>query len=205
MSLERFNKYAKQWDTKPQRVEGALIFVDAIFKELNSNIKSYHALDYGCGSGLVSFALAEHVKSINGMDYSQGMIDVYNAKVKTLNMSNKITSSIHDINIQNIEENTYDIIVTNMTMHHIKNTDMFIKKLSTGLKKGGYLCIADLETEDGTFHSDNTGVEHFGFDSNNIKELYKKHSFENLRITKLQTISKPQNNYDVFLVIGQKI
>lgn len=204
MSLDRFNQLAKKWDSKPERVEGALCFVDEIFKTIKEDASNFNTLDYGCGSGLVSFALMEQVKTVTGMDFSTGMIDVYNQKIKSLKFNN-ISSLLHDINNQELDFNTYDLAVTNMTMHHIKDTNIFIKKLSSSLKPNGYLCIADLEIEDGTFHSCNDGVEHFGFNINNIEKLYKDNNLKNIIVKQLQVINKPNNNFSVFIAIGQKI
>jgi 2-polyprenyl-3-methyl-5-hydroxy-6-metoxy-1,4-benzoquinol methylase len=204
MSLDRFNKCAKQWDSKPQRVKSALMFVDEIFKNIKEDTSNFNVLDYGCGSGLVSFGLREYVSSVIGMDYSIGMIKEYNNKVSKLSFDN-ISSSLHDINNQDLDKELYDLITTNMTMHHIKDTNIFIKKLSLGLKKGGYLAIADIETEDGTFHSDNQGVEHFGFDTNFIKNLYLKNNLDIVVLKELQIINKEEKLYNIFIAIGKKL
>ena len=41
LNKERFNALAKQWDSKPQRVEGAMIFVDKIIESINKDIKNF--------------------------------------------------------------------------------------------------------------------------------------------------------------------
>ena len=99
------------------------------------------------------------------MDNSQGMVDKFNEKAKELNYKN-VKAIKHNINEQDLPKNEYDVIATSMTLHHIKDTNMFIRKCKESLKIGGYLCINDLENEDGTFHKkhNNDGVEHFGFD-----------------------------------------
>ena len=83
-----------------------------------------------------------------------------------------IFGNIHDINKEDLSVNQYDIVVTNMTMHHINNIEDFIFKLAHSLKVGGKLFIADLYKEDGTFHSDNTDVVHFGFSEEEIYQAF---------------------------------
>ncbi len=73
----------------------------------------------------------------------------------------------------------------------------------------GYLCIADLDTEDGSFHADNTGVLHFGFDRKELKELLGKTGFGEVNDTNAATIAKPvegrgEKEFTVFLLIGRK-
>ena len=202
--LERFNSSAKEWDKKPMRVEVATQFVNGILSNIDKDISNFDLLDYGCGSGLVSFSFKDKVKSITGMDYSKGMIDTFCEKFKSSGYEN-ISSRLHNINQDNISSESFDLIVTNMTMHHIKDTAMFINKLSSGLKKNGYICIADLESEDGTFHSDNDGVEHFGFDKEHIKSLYKSAGLDNIVVETLHNIKKENGEFPIFIAVAQKL
>jgi 2-polyprenyl-3-methyl-5-hydroxy-6-metoxy-1,4-benzoquinol methylase len=201
--MNRFDKLAQLWDSKPERVQGAITFVDKIKEHLPNNIENFDVLDYGCGTGLVSFGFSNKVKSILGLDNSSSMIDVYNEKANKVGMLN-IAAEFHDINEQKLQESKFDLIVTNMTMHHIKDTNKFIQKLTSSLKVNGYLCIADLKTEDGTFHSDNTGVEHFGFNTSSVMQYFKNQDLKNITCDILENINKPKNSYEVFYIIGQK-
>ena len=201
--MNRFDKLAKIWDSKPARVKGAMTFVDNIKKYLPSDISKFDVLDYGCGTGLVSFGFAKEVKSIQGLDSSSSMIEVYNEKSSKIGMDN-IKANIHDINTQDLKPSSFDLVVTNMTMHHINNTQNFISKLTNSLKQNGYLCIADLKTEDGTFHSDNTGVVHFGFELEKIQNYFEQNNLKNIKIDLLETINKGDKSYEVFCIVAQK-
>ena len=201
--MNRFDNLAKIWDSKPARVKGAMTFVDNIKKHLPYDISSFDVLDYGCGTGLVSFGFANEVTSIQGLDNSSSMVEVYNDKSSKIGLNN-IKANIHDINTQDLQASSYDLIVTNMTMHHINNTKEFITKLSNSLKQNGYLCIADLKTEDGTFHSDNTGVMHFGFELQNIQNYFEQNNLKNIKIDLLETINKGDKSYEVFCIVAQK-
>ena len=198
----RFDKLAKQWDSKPQRVEGAMKFVDYIKKNIDKDISRFDVLDYGSGSGLVSFGLANDVKSIIGLDYSLGMVERYNEKANKLNYPN-LVSKQHNIDEDSLSQNQFDLIVTNMTMHHIKDTTNFIKTLKNSLKKGGYLYISDLVTEDGKFHSmGNDDVEHLGFDKDTLYKEFEKQGFKNIKFNILHTIKKDYGDYPVFVISG---
>lgn len=201
--MGRFDDLAKVWDSKPERVEGAMVFVDKIKEHLKNDIKNFKVLDYGCGSGLVSFGFAGDVESVEGLDYSFGMINIYNEKAKYIGMEN-ICGYIHDINMEDLNENKYDIAVTNMTMHHINDINNFVNKLAKSLKTGGQIFIADLYKEDGTFHSDNTDVVHFGFEEKIVYQAFLDAGLKNIKIEKLHSIEKPTNTYDIFIAIGTK-
>lgn len=201
--MGRFDDLAKAWDSKPERVEGAMIFVDKVKEYLKCDIKNFIVLDYGCGSGLVSFGFAGEVSCVEGLDCSSGMIEVYNKKAKQIEMDN-IFGKIHDINKEDLSGNKYDIVVTNMTMHHVNNIEDFVFKLANSLKVNGKLFVADLYKEDGTFHSDNTDVVHFGFSEDEVYHVFFKAGLKNITIEKLHSINKVNTSYDIFIAIGTK-
>lgn len=205
---KRFDNLAKEWDMKPARIKSAMIFVDKIFevvetKQPNNNIDNFNVLDYGSGSGLVSFGMANKVNSILGLDNSNAMVEVYNNKATNIGMKN-INAKKHDINNEELDKDLFDIAVTNMTMHHISDIKMFINKLSSSLKDDGMLFIADLISEDGRFHNDNTGVEHFGFEIDHVMDSFKQNGLKDINIEILHTIDKEHNSYDVFIAYGKK-
>ena len=198
----RFDILAQQWDSKPQRVESAMIFVDYIKNDLDRDISNFNICDYGCGSGLVSFGFAQDVKSIIGLDYSKGMVERYNEKVSNLNFSH-LKAKQHNINEEKIATSQFDLVVTNMTMHHIKDISNFIKTLKNSLYLDGSLYIADLISEDGLFHSmGNDDVEHLGFDKNTLYKEFEKAGFLNIKFEIIQTVEKDQGSYPIFAISG---
>jgi hypothetical protein len=76
------------------------------------------------------------------------------------------------------------------------------------LLPGGLLCIADLDTEDGSFHGDNTGVFHFGFDREHLKRLLRETGFHDLKDTTATTMMRDteagKRAFPVFLITGRK-
>jgi len=200
--MSRFDKLASQWDLNPRRVKSALKTTRKL-KEL-IDIKDKDILDFGCGTGLISFDLFEDAKSITAMDNSQGMLDELERKVKEAGISN-IKTRLFDANNSKLPEHSFDLIVTAMTLHHIKDPAIFIKKCVTALKKGGFLVISDLESEDGTFHTHgNDDVEHFGFDKKQIKRWYEEADLEIIYLQTNETITKHQD-FNIFLAIGKYV
>lgn len=200
--MSRFDKLAKEWDLKPARVESALKTTRKI-KEL-IDIKDKNILDYGSGTGLVSFDFFEEARNIVAMDNSQGMLDELKRKVSEANICN-ITTVLHDANIDKLPRHAFDLVVTAMTLHHIKEPALFIRNAARALKEGGYLAISDLESEDGTFHSTgNDDVEHFGFDKEQIITFFEEAGLEMVYLETNEVIEKHQN-FHIFLAIGKHV
>jgi hypothetical protein len=75
---------------------------------------------------------------------------------------------------------------------------------------GGYICIGDLITEDGSFHHKDPEFDgHKGFDPDDIKKQLIKNGFTIETETIFSVIEKEHNlvmkKYPLFLIIGKKI
>jgi len=200
--MNRFDRLASEWDLNPRRVNSALKATNKI-KEI-VDIKDKDILDFGAGTGLISFSLFEDAKSVTAMDNSQGMLDELDRKIKEADILN-IKTELFDADENKLLESSYDLIVTAMTLHHIKDPLSFIKDAKTALKKDGYIAISDLESEDGTFHTHgNEDVEHFGFDKDQIKKWYEESGLEVIYVETNEIINK-HKEFNVFLAIGKNV
>ena len=182
----RFDKDALSWDDLPRRVNLA----KAVVKNLLSNFKGDEkVLEFGCGTGLVGINIAPFVKELIGIDTSKEMINKFNEKAKKLNLNAKAyQKDIFEINQK------FDVVISSMTIHHIKDIKALSKKLYEITDK---VFIADLVKEDGSFHTrGNDDVEHFGFSEEELKEYFKEWQME----YKIIHTIKKHKDFPVFLV-----
>jgi ubiquinone/menaquinone biosynthesis C-methylase UbiE len=209
MKIERrdFNKEAATWDEVPARVKLAKDIGAAVTDEivLTSNMD---VLDFGCGTGLLTLQLQPIVHSLTGVDSSHGMIDVLKAKIDRQNLPN-IKTQYLDTEKGDILEGTYHLIVSGMTLHHIKEIRPLLDQFYRILTPSGYLCIADLDLDDGKFHDNNNGLFHFGFDRALLRQDFTEAGFEDIRDRTAAELMKPDSKgvmrlFTVFLMTGQK-
>ena len=165
-------------------------------------------LDFGCGTGLVTLRLQPYVRSITGVDSSPGMLDILTRKIKKLELTNVRTRLINT-EADELIEGRYHLIVSSMTFHHIGNIKSVLNQLSRVALPSAYLCVADLDSEGGLFHGDNTGVSHYGFDREALSRMFMEAGFENVRHRTAARVTKPIGDdktaeFSVFLIIGQK-
>jgi ubiquinone/menaquinone biosynthesis C-methylase UbiE len=202
-----FDKEAASWDEKSSRIKLARDITEAILSNvaLNSKMK---VLDFGCGTGLVTLKIAPHVDFITGVDSSQGMLDVINEKIINLNIKNARTQLI---DLENDDElpGEYDLITSSMTFHHIHDIGTLLSKFFQALNPSGCICIADLDSENGGFHNDNTGVFHHGFDRSNLRKKFLNAGFTDIHDFTAAEIEKETSNgeiqkFSVFLMTGYK-
>lgn len=101
-------------------------------------------------------------------------------------------------------ETEFDAIVSSMTIHHIENVQAIFNKFYTLLKDNGSIAIADLDVEDGSFNTEDTGVFHTGFDRNEFLKMAENAGFKDLKIQTASIMEKPTGQYPVFLLTGKK-
>jgi hypothetical protein len=58
--------------------------------------------------------------------------------------------------------------------------------------------------EDGTFHKEDTGVFHFGFDRDMFVNTAKSVGFKDVKIQTVGLVEKPWGKYPVFLLTAYK-
>ncbi len=197
-----FDNAAKTWDAKHQRIAQAKAIAE-IIKQTLPLTRETKALEFCCGTGLLGFNLVEHVGEITFSDTSCGMLAEVENKLK---ISVCTSAKILDLNNGKIEY-SYDLIFSSMVLHHIPNHGQTITELSGALHPGGYLCICDLDKEDGSFHSKET-VPHHGFERPDIEEIFQ-HSGLNIILSctgfiNRKIINDKEFDFPVFLIIGQK-
>ena len=200
-----FDLKAREWDKNQMHVERASAIAHEIGKIIPLN-KHMKALEFGAGTGLLSFLLADRLAEITLMDNSTEMINVVKGKISGQEMHPMKPVLI------NLEQEDYpehfDIIYSQMVLHHVDDVYGILKKFFRMMNAGGYLAIADLYTEDGSFHGEGfTG--HKGFDVENLAKELAGDGFKNITHHTCFTIPKiteqgTTKNFPVFLIVAKK-
>jgi Methylase involved in ubiquinone/menaquinone biosynthesis len=200
-----FNLRARDWDSDPLKVERARKVADAIRKNVRLT-PDMTALEYGCGTGLLSFALQSSLGSITLADSSAGMLEVLREKIAA--------SGIHNMNPLRLDlatdpllDQRFDIIYSMMTLHHIVDTRKVLADFYTLLDQPGKLFIADLDREDGSFHG--AGFDgHNGFDQAELTADLEQAGFGQVRFSTVYEMVKEvggkPRSYPLFLMVAEK-
>lgn len=122
-NFDDFDQQAKSYDKKLARVKCAQAFVENIKNTVQ--IKPHFlALDYGCGTGLVSFPLQPFLQKIILMDNSPSMLAALEEKIKNYHIKNMFPRQL-DLTQDILPAEHFNLIYTHMTLHHIPNTINF--------------------------------------------------------------------------------
>ena len=203
--MSEFDLKAKDWDKEKVHLERSQTIATQIMQLIPIK-PGMKAMEFGAGTAILSFVLQDKFDSILLIDNSQEMIRICNEKIASSNSKHIKTLQI-DLEIENFE-GKFDFIYSQMAFHHLVDVAKVIFKFYHLLDNDGFLVIADLFPEDGSFHGEGfTG--HKGFDPELLKGIMRKVGFRNIHhITSyVQKKIEPdgqQKEYPVFLIIAKK-
>ena len=202
-----FDQEASSWDQVTRRVKVAQDVANSMIQEITLT-PDIDVMDFGCGTGLLTFSLQPFVRSITGVDSSQGMLDVFKTKIKEQNLNN-VKADYIDLDNGGVLTSSYHLVVSSMTLHHIKNIAPLLEQFYSILLPSGQLAIADLDLDDGQFHSNNEGVFHFGFDRKELHRMFIDTGFRDVRHRTAAQVEKPVGDgctrlFSLFLITGRK-
>lgn len=199
--MSDFDARARTWDQDHAKVERAAAVAEAI-RRLVPLGPDTSLLDYGCGTGLLGFALLPHVGHVTMADTSREMLRVVVEKIAAAGASNVVTAHL-DPAATALPGGPYDVVCTLMTLHHIPDTGAVLRQFHAALAPGGHLCIADLDAEDGSFHGE--GFDgHRGFDRGDLAAQLERAGFADVRFATPWRIAKGGRHYELFLAVGRR-
>ncbi|MCD4727332.1 MAG: class I SAM-dependent methyltransferase [Pirellulales bacterium] len=200
-----FDEKAATWDQNPEKAQRAERVAERIRARcpLSAGIS---ALEYGCGTGLLSFALRRDVGKITMADSSPGMREVLRRRIRDSDARNMSALAI-DLVRDPAPPDRYDLVYTLMTLHHIRDPAPLLAGFFELLNPGGHLCIADLDREDGSFHGkDFDGWK--GFDRDRLAADLESIGFSKVVSEICFTLERVREGrkrkYDIFLMTAKK-
>jgi len=202
--MNEFDIKAAGWDQNPMHWDRSVAIVKELLRQVPVR-KEMTAMEFGAGTGITSFLLKDHIKEVTMVDSSAGMVKIMKDKVKAANTKN-LKPLLFDLEKEEWTGKKFDLLITQMVLHHVIDLDNIFQKFSMIINPGGYLAIADLYPEDGPFHGEGfTG--HKGFDINILADRIREQGFGNISGRKCFVINKKiseteSRQFDVFLLIA---
>jgi 2-polyprenyl-3-methyl-5-hydroxy-6-metoxy-1,4-benzoquinol methylase len=200
MTTDHFAAKASTYEN-PERTDNVRQIADGIRARFTLE-PSMQIMDFGSGTGLLLENLAPHVGRITAVDVSPAMIAQLRPKLDRLPCPVEILEI--DLATASLEAE-FDGIVSSMTLHHVQDVDALLAKLHALLKGGGFLAIADLDREDGTFHTgEDTGVHHHGFARADLAHRAAAAGYREIAIDTVGAWRKNGRDYPVLLLTARR-
>jgi cyclopropane fatty-acyl-phospholipid synthase-like methyltransferase len=195
-----FADKAATYDTlpMPQRIAAG---VQAALAARLSFDPRHTLLDVGAGTGMLTEFAASRVGRLIAVDVSAAMLAQLAARPS---LQGRVEIVCQDIVTSPLGMQV-DRIVSAMAMHHIADTAALLQSLAAHTRPGGQIALADLDTEDGTFHPPNTpGVFHAGFDRVHLQAQIEAAGFVNVAIDTACSVDRDGRPYTIFLATATR-
>ena len=202
--MATFDERAKDWDT-PERIARAGQVASAIRASVPLAATD-RLVDVGAGTGLLGLALVDDVGEVVLLDPSEGMIDVATGKLADGALPT-VRAMRHDLLADPPPAEPFDVAVSLLVLHHLADTRAALSAIRDLLAPGGRIALADLDTEDGTFHSaDAEGIHHHGFDRPKLEALAREVGFDDVETQTAMVLDADSHlgGYPVFLLTGRR-
>jgi 2-polyprenyl-3-methyl-5-hydroxy-6-metoxy-1,4-benzoquinol methylase len=204
--MSRFDGMAENWDNDPQKVKRAETVAGKIRKYIPLS-RQMEAMEFGCGTGLLSFALKDDLGHITLVDTSKGMLDVLMRKIDVSGAKN-MTPMLFDLTADKKLQKEFDFVFTMMALHHVRQPERVLRAFSDRLKPGGYLTIAELEKGDVSFHG--PGFDgHDGFEREKLFVMAEDAGFRTVRFHDCFVVERDIEGtiekFNVFLLTCRKV
>jgi ubiquinone/menaquinone biosynthesis C-methylase UbiE len=203
--MSEFDDKAKNWDDDPVRVPRARAVASAIRREVPLR-PDMSAMEYGCGTGLLSFELGGDIGPITMADSSEGMLGVLRDKIAAVGAGNMHPVKL-DLAVDPLPADRFDLLYTLMALHHMPDVERALRTFHALLRPDGWLAICDLDAEDGSFHGPGVDVHH-GFNRGDLERQLERlgcagvHSVTAFEMER--EIGGIKRVYPLFLLLGRK-
>ena len=167
-----FDDLAQTWDDKPTRVERTRLVAERLRAVLDyERIES--GLEYGCGTGQLSFALADVLPHCLLVDTSVEMLKAAERGIAERALPWDTERRNFAVQAVDHPAGITDVIFSLQVFHHIDDLDTAFSNMAQALRQGGQLAIIDLPPGSAGFHrgSAHTHEENPHLDGLDVDEL----------------------------------
>jgi 2-polyprenyl-6-hydroxyphenyl methylase/3-demethylubiquinone-9 3-methyltransferase len=108
-----------------------------------ANLDRASILDYGCGSGDITFPMLQSGHSVTGVDIAQEMIRKATERAKQFGFTGN--ASYHHLDeavLSRIASGTFDVVVCSSVLEYVQDDRSLLKMFHSILRDDGYLLIS---------------------------------------------------------------
>lgn len=198
----RFDALASSWDDDPAKAERAQRVASEIIARTTPG---GHWLDYGAGTGALGLSLLGHAEQVTLADSSAGMLAAAARKIADAGLADQVDTIELDLGSSDQAGRArYAGVVSLLTLHHIDDAAAAVRRLAALVRPGGWLALADLDAEDGSFHgAQSPHAHHHGFDRAAVVDWLRAAGLAEIESGTADTLLKNGRDYPVFLVTGR--
>jgi len=171
-----FASSASQWDRLREELFGHDFFLQGLLALADDR---WTVGDLGCGTGIVSTALAPFVSRVIAVDASDEMLAAARARLGDAANVELRTGVLESLPI---EPASLDAATMMLVLHHVPDPAAALAEAHRALKPGGRLLIVDMLPHDREEYRQQMGHVWLGFSAEQMARLMEGAGFEGVRV-----------------------
>lgn len=109
----------------------------------STGVRQASILDYGCGSGDITFPMLRDGHSVTGVDIAEGMVRKACERAEEFGLASKASYYHLDNGIfSKISSQKFDVIISSSVLEYVESDMSLVKTFHSILKDGGYLLVS---------------------------------------------------------------
>jgi len=157
--------------------------------------------DFGCGTGVLSVAIARWARHVWAIDQNAEALTQARARAGREGASN-ITFLCEDLQRLSLSAGRMDLVVISQSLHHVESPAAVLAEAARLLKPGGRLVLLELMPHEERWVVERLGHRHLGFVPEGLEAALREQGFQSLtRETHARDGASP---FRVFLLTGVK-
>jgi ubiquinone/menaquinone biosynthesis C-methylase UbiE len=143
--IEFHRETASSYDAEVTATYGVYhrLLLEPYLDRLAHQLVSPQALDLGCGTGVVSLALARRGFDVLGVDHSRDMLELAERKLADVDVPGTCRFVVGDVRAVPAADDTFDCVTCQGLLHHLGDLEPCLRELARVLRPGGYFYISD--------------------------------------------------------------
>lgn len=201
-----YNEAGQRWDADLNRVYRTQKVARALVDALQP-AGTEQALEIGAGTGAATMIIAPKFKDVTALDPLPGMLGILREK-----LARRPRTPVRIVQgraPEQIPDAVYDVVYSVMVLHHVADVPALLRGIAPHVKPGGRIALADLDAEDGSFHYEQDGVFHHGFDRREMAGWMEAAGFAAPAFSTAFTVRRVDEHdviteYPIFLAIAKR-
>ncbi|QSQ19373.1 metalloregulator ArsR/SmtB family transcription factor [Pyxidicoccus parkwayensis] len=168
---------------------------------LASLLPPLNVADFGCGTGVLSVAIARWARHVWAIDQNADALQQARERASREERSN-ITFLREDLHRLSLKAGRMDLVVISQSLHHVESPAAVLAEAARLLKPGGRLVVLELMPHDERWVLERLGHKHLGFAPEFLEAALREAGFTSpTRETHTRDGASP---FRVFLLTGVK-
>lgn len=148
---------------------------------LASLLPPLDVVDFGCGTGVLSVAMARWARRVTAVDQSADALAQAEERATRAGLRN-ILFLREDLHALSLGDNKKDLVVISQSLHHVEQPEAVLAEAHRILKPGGKVVVLELFPHEERWVCERLGHRHLGFDPDALRGWMKRAGFANLAL-----------------------